>query len=566
MRTYRNSLLCAFLLLTVTASQALSVAFEERKPRDEEAILVPKGARPTLKEEYPRGQLVVDRIRARHRHTLVIPFFRSWNTAAFTALTGADEAAMQNNPELGNDYELGFALHSQRLRVGALRNKEYFQKEAEGFPEGWYWPLLSMDHADRPKGYMTTSFVHLAARRSRRRYEVSSDEIYRDFNDRVNAVLNVIMKQNRQLTLTARRDMPHLSAEGASSQPGVRNHASISYKMPGEGTERLEILGSSTWSTLTDSVPRDLQYVSGLGSAVWCRNLRPGFDVEAKASSRILNLRDRTDHSNIETLETRGTGWLELSNIFSPAELLKLKLKLSALYDSDYDGFFTPGVELVLGQRTIKVGAGLRRPVILPDHDELYWPSKLIKANDNLRPEQFWEAYGSFSLNIIARLTLLAEASYSRPKSRITWKQLPGHIWTPVNEETTQAIAGDTSLTLSVTRNLSASAGLRYQNLDNQMFEPEIAATGGISYGNMARGLISLGASFWNFQPLEITEPTENLTFVYGRITKRIRSVFSIFIDGRYTFDREDIVYYRGMPQAGRIVSFGANIVFGGLD
>ena len=40
----------------------------------------------------------------------------------------------------------------------------------------------------------------------------------------------------------------------------------------------------------------------------------------------------------------------------------------------------------------------------------------------------------------------------------------------------------------------------------------------------------------------------------------------SIFVEGRYTINDENVVYYRGMPQAGRIVSAGANIVFGGLD
>jgi len=64
------------VLLIVVASQALPVAFEERKPRDEKSILVPKGARPMLKEEYPRTQLVVDRIKARHSHVLSIPFHR----------------------------------------------------------------------------------------------------------------------------------------------------------------------------------------------------------------------------------------------------------------------------------------------------------------------------------------------------------------------------------------------------------------------------------------------------------------------------------------------------------
>ena len=126
--------LIALLLLTIVASQVFSEAFEERKPRDEKTILVPKGARPMLKEEYPRTQLVVDRIKARHAHVTSIPFHRSWNTAAITALTGTE---IEEEPELARDYELGFALHSQRIRMGAVRNKEYFQRETEGFPEGF---------------------------------------------------------------------------------------------------------------------------------------------------------------------------------------------------------------------------------------------------------------------------------------------------------------------------------------------------------------------------------------------------------------------------------------------
>ena len=165
MKIYRNSLLCTLFLLTIIACQAFPVAFEERRPRDERAILVPRGARPMVKEEYPRGQLVVDRIKARHSHVLIIPFSRSWNTAAITAMTGIE---MEEEPWIErNDFELGFALHSQRLRVGSLRNREYFQKETEGFPEGWYRPLQSTDHIVRPKGYTNTTFIHLAAKRVR---------------------------------------------------------------------------------------------------------------------------------------------------------------------------------------------------------------------------------------------------------------------------------------------------------------------------------------------------------------------------------------------------------------
>ena len=76
-KRYREALFCIFLLLTIMAYQAFPVAYEERKPRDEKAILVPKGARPMVKEEYPRSQLVVDRIKARHGNVLTIPFSRS---------------------------------------------------------------------------------------------------------------------------------------------------------------------------------------------------------------------------------------------------------------------------------------------------------------------------------------------------------------------------------------------------------------------------------------------------------------------------------------------------------
>ncbi len=126
-----------------------------------------------LKEEYPRRQLAVERIKARHTPSLIIPFVRSWNTAALTVLRGIE---MEEEPELDpNDFELGFALHSQRLRVGALRNREYFQRETEGFPERWYRPLDIRDNLDSSEGYMATSFVHLAAKRSRRVYTGHAD-------------------------------------------------------------------------------------------------------------------------------------------------------------------------------------------------------------------------------------------------------------------------------------------------------------------------------------------------------------------------------------------------------
>jgi len=65
---------------------------------------------------------------------------------------------------------------------------------------------------------------------------------------------------------------------------------------------------------------------------------------------------------------------------------------------------------------------------------------------------------------------------------------------------------------------------------------------------------------------MDISQPVENLYFGYIRINKSLFRLINIFIDGRYTPEREDVIYYRGMPQAGRIISLGANIVFGGID
>ena len=560
MKTYRYIPLYALFLFIMITPQAFPVAFEEREPRYEKAILVPKGARPALKEEYPRRQLVVDRIKARHRHALSIPFFRSWNTASVTALTG-----LEQEPELDGDFELGFALHSQRLRVGALRNKEYFRKETEGFPKRWYRPFQSMDYIDRPEGYMTTSFVHLAARRSRRKY---TD--YSDFSDRVKGILNVIMSENKQLTLMARRDMQRFNTEGMSSQPRIRNTASISYKRPGEGANELELDGSSIWSTLTDSAGRDFQYISGLGSVTWGRSLRSDFYVDIKADFKISTLREEiyenTETSETKTLETRKSGWLEVSNIISPAELLRLKLNLSGLYDSEYEGYFTPSFEIALVHKIVQANVGVRKRIILPDHDEIYWPSKFVKVNDNLQPEDFWEAYSSLNVDIIARMKFAAEASYSQPESRITWQQLSQYIWEPVNAETSEALTGQASLTLNIVRSLNTFASFKYQYFDNQLFDPEIIADAGFSYGNPVGGSITLGASFWNFQPLESTEPPEDFAFVYIRITKSFLNLLTFFIDGRYTLNDDAVLYYRGAPQAGRIVSFGASMVFGGLD
>lgn len=552
------------VLLIVVASQALPVAFEERKPRDEKSILVPKGARPMLKEEYPRTQLVVDRIKARHSHVLSIPFHRSWNTAALTALTGTE---MEENPDLVKDYELGFALHSQRMRVGSLRNREYFQQETDGFPEGWYWPLISEKYMDRSKGYMSTTFVHLAAKRIRRKHTDYQDVEYQDFADRIGGILNVVNAQNHQLTFTAHRNMHDLGhdlgIEDLDAKPRVKNVAGISYIGPSDGMNKLGIHGVSTWSTLTDSEDRDFQYISGSGSVDLGRGLRPDFGVNLNLKLQVSTL--RSDDNDI--WDTRGTGWLTIANVISPASFLKLKINLAGLYDSEYKdkGYITPSFELALTPKIVQVSIGLRRLAILPDHDEIYWPSKSVKVNDDLKIVTFWEGYTSLSVNIIARLKFLAEVTYSQPESRITWDQLPGYVWEPINVDTSEAFKGEASLTLNIVGSFSTFASFRYQHFDTQLFDPEIATTGGFSYGNPTSGSISLGASFWNFQ-LEDDKSPDNFTFAFLRINKSIRKVVSIFIDGRYTFDHEDVLYYRGMPQAGRIISVGANIVFGGLD
>ena len=560
MKTYRDALFCTLLLLTAIASQAFPVAFEKKEPRDEKAILVPRGARPMLKEEYPRRELVVERIKARHTPILIIPFVRSWNTAALTALRSME---MEEEPGLEpNDFELGFALHSQRMRVGALQNREYFQRETEGFPERWYRPLNTLEHVNQSTGYMATSFVHLSAKRSRRTYAGTID-----FADRISGILNAIMSQNKQLTLAARRDMQDFRTESFSTQSRVKNGVGISYKRPSENIGNLELHGSSTWSSLTDSVERTMRYIGGTGSAMWGRNVHPDLDIDAKLKLQVSTLRDQTDSKNTETLNIRKSTWLDILNTIGLTEHLKLKLNVSALYDSEYKFFATPSAELFLvPSQALQAGVGIRRLAILPDHDEIYWPSKSVKINNDLKPEDFWEGYASLKVDIVTRLIFLAEASYSNPDSRIAWEQLPEYVWEPRNVETSEAITGQAFLMLNLIGSFSTFAGFRYQRFDPQRFDPEIVADGGFYYGNPVSGAITLGASFWNFQPRENMGDQEDLSFVYGRINKSVRRVLNIFIDGRYTFNDESIRYYRGMPQAGRIVSVGANIVFGGLE
>jgi len=557
MKIFRKTSFCAFLLLIITSHQIFAVEFEEKKPHDEKAILVPKGARPALKEEYPRSQLVVDRIKARHSHPLVIPFRRSWNTAALTASTGTE---MEENPEIGNNFELGFALHSQRLRVGSTGNRQYFQQETEGFPQSWYWPLPFIDYVDRPKAYMSSTFVHLAAKRTHNMYAE-----YRDFSDRITGILNAMMTDNKQLTIMAQRDMQNLRAEEIGTLPRVRNVAGISYKRQGGETNKLELDGSSTWSTLADSAGRDFRYISGTGVVVWGRQMRPDFNVDVRTQMQVSTVKDRNSEDE-EPWNVRKTGSLGLINTVSPSEFVRLRLNISALYDSEHKAFFTPGVELAITPRIIEASVGFRRAAILPDHDEIYFPSKFVKVNEDLKAESFWEAYGSLNVDIITRLKLIAEASYSRPESRITWVQHTGYVWEPVNAETSQAMKGEAYLTLNLIGDLGIFGSVRYQHFDNQLNDPEVAASGGISYGRPTSGSITLGAAFWNFKPLEDTDVPEDFVFAYLRINKSIRRVVNIFIDGRYSPDQEYIASYRGTPQAGRIISVGANIIFGGLD
>ena len=558
-----KQILYIFLLFLVFVSQAFSTPFEEKEPRDERAILVPKGAQPMLKEEQPRSQLVVDRIKARHTRDLTIPFTRSWNTAGFYAMNGVE---IKEEPSATpQDFEFGIALHSQRLRLGSLRNREYFLQETEAFPEGWYRPTNAIERMKQSEGYMTTTFVHLAAKRMRRIYED-----YRDYNDRVKGILNVAITEKEQLTISAQRNMQALKISGESEKPAVRNNGNVLYRLLDEDNNKLEFYGDSVWSTIIDSAGRDFSYISGLGSALWVRKLGSDFTLDAKADLKISTFRDKVENESgrlrPRTLETRKYAGIKLTGIISPNPVFKLKPNVAALYDSEYKGYVMPGVELALEPGVLKTAVGIRRQVILPDLDELYWGTKFIKVNEELGPEVFWEGYGNLNINVISRFNLIAEGTYSRPNSRVTWDQLPGYVWTPINQETSQAIKGEAYIMFDLIGNFGTFMGGKYQRFDNQLFDPEITADGGFYLGRSPRGSITLGGSYWNFQPLENSKSPEDIYLVYLRVTKNIRRVVSIFIDGRYTIDREDIIYYKGMPQAGRIISVGANMVFGGLD
>jgi len=198
-------------------------------------------------------------------------------------------------------------------------------------------------------------------------------------------------------------------------------------------------------------------------------------------------------------------------------------------------------------------------------------------VNISLDPEDYWEAYGSFNIDIMTRLKLSAKGFYSKPESRITWIQFSNHIWQPINAKTSESITGEASFELNIFRSFNIFANYRYQRFDNQLFDPENMANGGIYLGRPLSGTITIGGCFWNYQPTQfdksetlteynVSTTPENLAFGYVRISKSFYRLVNIFIDGRYTLDREDVIYYRGIPQSGRIISVGANIIFGGLD
>jgi len=563
-------------LLIIISTNALSVSFEEKNPRDEKNILVPKGARPVLKEEFPRGQLVVDRIKARHRYELSIPFARAWNTAAITVVTG-----IQEEPDLWNNRESGFAIHNQRLRIGAVKNKEYFQRETAGFPEGRYWPLPLLDSVNRSAGYLSSTFIHLAFKQIRNTYNdtANSENVdYIESNDRLGGLINVIINQNQNLNLMAQRNSQTFQADNATDQEQIRNTAGISYKIPGEGGSKLELSGNSIWSSLTDANQRDFGYVSGTVFSELERKLRDGLNVNFKTRLKIQNLTDQTAIGNSVTLETRESALLDVSNIATPASFAKLTLNAAGLYDSKYKAYVIPNAEVVLGPKAFQLGAGYRRKIILPDYDDLYGGAKSLIVNDSLKPEDYWEAYGLLNINVITRIKLNATASYSRPESRITWIQLTNHIWEPMNVKTSEAIVGEASLELNLVGSFNIFGSYKYQQFNNQLFDPQNLVNAGIYLGRPLSGTITIGGCFWNYQPtqfdkesldpstIKIDNPKEDITFVYLRLSKSFYRMVNVFIDGRYTLDRKDVIYYRGVPQAGRIISVGANIVFGGLD
>jgi len=575
MTKYIISLSCLFALFFLLSSNVFSEPFEEKNPRDEKLVLVPKGAQPVLREEYPRSQLVVDRIKARHHYSLSIPFARAWNTAAFTFSTGVNE-----NPDVWNNREAGFAFHNQRLRVGALKNKEYFQREISGFPEGRYMPLPSLESVYRSTGYLSSTFIHLKYKQIRSDFSEPFGDGYMDFNeseDRLYGLINAMLGQNQSLNLMAQRNSQELVIDNKTDQSRIRNSAGIIYKRPGKNSDKIELQGSSVWSSFIDNTQRRYSYASGTGYLNLIRKVSAGFDVDFKAKLGISGLSDQTVRSDPKTLETRKSVLLDVSNIANLTSFIKFRLSPAGTYDSKYKWYIIPDVEFSIVPKYVQLSIGYHRKVVFPNFDDLYWQSKSSIVNISLDPEDYWEAYGSFNIDIMTRLKLSAKGFYSKPESRITWIQFSNHIWQPINAKTSESITGEASFELNIFRSFNIFANYRYQRFDNQLFDPENMANGGIYLGRPLSGTITIGGCFWNYQPIQfdksetlteynVSTTPENLAFGYVRISKSFYRLVNIFIDGRYTLDREDVIYYRGIPQSGRIISVGANIIFGGLD
>jgi hypothetical protein len=572
------------LACVIITSTAFSEPFEEKNPRDEMSVLVPKGARPVLKEEYPRGQLVVDRIKARHRYNLSIPFARAWNTAALTFMSG-----IQENPDIWDNREASFAIHNQRLRIGAVKNKEYFQKETAGFPEGRYWAMPLLENVNRTTGYMSSTFIHLMFKQIRNSYSEKINDDSTDFktsDDKLNGLINVMIGQNQNLSLEAQRNSQNLIIDDKTDQTRIRNSAGISYRRPGEGSDILTLKGISVWSGLTDASQRKFDYVTGIFLAELGRKVLPSLEVNAKTKLQLSSLVDKTTRSDSKTLESRKIIKADISNIASPVSFIKLKLNATGIYDSEFDPYMVPDVGLIIGPKAFQIGAGYRRRVILPDFDELYWRSKSVIVNDSLESEDFWEAYGLLNVDVATRLKLMAQASYGQPQSRITWIQLNKHVWYLTNVETSESINGEASLELNIFSTFNIFANYKFERYDTPLFEPEHLANAGFSFGRPLSGTFTFGGCYWKYQPaqtenINIIPPTENsedIAFVYMRISKPFFNRFiSLYIDGRYSFgidtknglkiqDRKDVIYYLGIPQSGQIITVGANIIFGGLD
>lgn len=551
--------LCLVLLFLTVCLKISSEPFENKEPREEISVLVPKGAKPALKEEFPQSQLVVDRIKARHRYALSIPFSYAWNTAALTAVSGLErdsdvEYAWYNR-------EVGFALHSQRLRVGSIKNKEYFKKETAGFPENRYWTLPPLGDLDSPSTFTSSPFVHLMLKQARSKYL-----IYEVRNDRIYGVLNSSFAQNQNITLTAKRNMQDLKVQDGQTSSRVRNSLFVSYKDNRRGSDRINFNFDAVWSDFEDSSLRDLRYLSAIVSVKYRKEMSSGFKADFCSKLLISSLRDETERKNTFNVESRKAIWAQADNVASLTSFLNLILRASAVYDSKYKGFATPGIELALVPKVVQMRIGVQRQAILPEFDDLYWSSKFVKVNDKLKALNFWEYYGSLNIDLITRLKLSLEARYSQPEYRISWEQLDNYVWYPINKETSYAIRGKAQIILNLVGSFSLFAGAEYQKFDVQGFDPEIQANLGMSYGNILVGALILGACLWTFQAQGVSQEPEKLGFAYVRFNRSVRNFLNIFVDGRYSVPRDEIIYYRGFPQAGRIISLGANIIFGGID